>query len=64
MLAIPCLFMVNMYLKDKTSYEKKEGWDKYSKQSYLLFPKIFESHLINFAFYSIMIISIGYFLSV
>ena len=45
------LFATNMYLKDELSYKKKQGWDKYKKDTYLLFPKIFPSDLINYVFY-------------
>jgi len=56
------LFAINIYLKDKLSYEKKRGWDAYSKQSYILLPKIFATLALNFAFYSVILIMMVYFL--
>jgi hypothetical protein len=60
---IACLlFALNMYLKDKLSYEKKKGWEEYKKQSYILLPKIFSTFVLNFVFYSIGIMLIVNFL--
>ena len=49
------LFWTNMYLKDKTSLEKKEGWDKYSKQSYILLPKLLPTWPLNIVLYGIVL---------
>jgi len=49
-------FHMNMYLKEKLSYEKKEGWDTYKKNSYMLLPKIFGSDLLNIVIYWILLI--------
>ena len=54
------LFSINIYLKDKLSYEKKEGWNEYKKNSYILFPKIFPSLILNSVIYGIVLLGIVY----
>ena len=54
------LFSINMYLKDKLSYEKKEGWNEYKKNSYILFPKIFPSLILNTVVYTLIVLVIVY----
>ena len=54
------LFSINMYLKDKLSYEKKEGWNEYKKNSYIVLPKIFPSLILNTAIYTIIVLIIVY----
>jgi hypothetical protein len=49
-----------MYLKDRLSYSKKEGWDTYKKESYMLFPKVFSSLILNTALYGVIILVIVY----
>lgn len=49
-----------MYLKDKLSYEKKEGWNEYKKNSYILFPKIFPSLILNTVVYTLIVLVIVY----
>ena len=56
------LFALNIYLKDSTSYRFKKGWEQYKKQSYILFPKIFSSGLVNIGFYAVIFACIGVFL--
>jgi hypothetical protein len=56
------LFALNMYLKDKTSYELKKGWEQYRQQSYILLPKIFPSFLGNFILYGAILTAIVVFL--
>lgn len=55
------LFTVNMYIKEKTSYEKKEGWDKYKQKSYVFFFKIFPIDEWNTRLYSLLITAFIYF---
>lgn len=45
------LFFSRIYLKE-LSFSKKEGWNKYKSNSYLLLFKIFSSDILNFIFYS------------
>ena len=56
------VFALNIYLKDKLSYEKKTGWEEYKKQSYILLPKLFPTFALNFVFYSIISILVINFL--
>ena len=48
------VFALNIYLKDKLSYEKKKGWEDYRKRSYILLPKIFQTLPLNLVFYGIL----------
>jgi hypothetical protein len=57
------LFAINIYLKDKLSYEKKAGWEQYSRDSYILLPKIFATFLLNAVFYLCLLIALVYFLA-
>lgn len=54
--------MVNMYLKDETSYALKQGWQQYRQDSYMLLPKVFRSGVLNFALYGCGLLALGYFL--
>lgn len=49
-LAVP-VFALNIYLKDKTSYCVKKGWEDYKDQSYIILPKVTQSLKINIALY-------------
>lgn len=49
-----------MYIKDEFSYKSKEGWEEYKNKSYMLLPKIFQSHLVNFVFYAGIAIGVGF----
>ena len=61
---LACVFFaLNIYLKDKLSYEKKKGWEEYRKQSYILLPKIFPTFAVNFVFYASASMSLFYFLA-
>lgn len=55
------LFILNIYVKEEMSYKKKEGWEEYRKQSYIFFPKLFATGILNFAFYASVMIGIIYF---
>lgn len=57
------VFAMNIYLKEKLSYEKKKGWEKYQESSYIILPKVFSSFPLNLVFYSIITIVLFYFLS-
>jgi hypothetical protein len=57
------LFAMNIFVKEECSYKKKQGWDEYSKRSYILFPKIFQTFALNFVFYSVSFIAVFYFLA-
>lgn len=57
------LFALNIYVKEECSFKKKEGWEEYSRQSYILLPKIFPTFLLNFAFYSILSLALVRFLA-
>lgn len=52
------VFLPMIYLKER-SLRRKEGWDKYSKQSSLIFPKILPNDFLNWALYGVMFY-IGY----
>jgi steroid 5-alpha reductase family enzyme len=54
------LFSINMYLKDRFSYQKKEGWATYKEESYILFPKVFPSLILNTALYGVILLVIVY----
>ena len=56
------LFTLNIYLKEEMSYKKKEGWEKYRKQSYVFFPKLLSTDILNFVFYASVLIGTVYFL--
>ena len=47
-------FNMRMYIKD-LSLMKKKGWEKYSKQSYILLPKVFRFDVLNYLFYAALI---------
>ena len=49
-----------MYLKDQLSYQKKEGWATYKEESYMLFPKVFPSFVLNVAMYGVILLVIVY----
>lgn len=57
------LFTLNMYIKEEMSYKKKEGWEEYKKQSYILLPKILSTDILNFVLYLSLMIGIIYFLA-
>jgi hypothetical protein len=57
------LFTLNIYVKEEMSYKKKKGWEEYSRQSYILLPKILSTDLLNFVLYSSVAIAIIYFLA-
>ncbi len=48
------VFALNIYLKDKLSYEKKKGWEEYRKQSYILLPKVLPSLPLNLVLYGVL----------
>ncbi len=51
-------FTKNMLMKEE-SYKKKQGWEEYSKQSYMLLPRFFKgTDIPNYIVYGI-IIAIG-----
>lgn len=50
------VFALNIYLKDKLSYEKKKGWEEYRKKSYILLPKVFQTLPLNLVFYGVLAI--------
>ena len=52
------VFNLNIYLKDVTSLQKKEGWDIYKRRSGRILFKFFENDLIHFSFY-LLVISIS-----
>jgi hypothetical protein len=54
---------MNIYLKEKLSYEKKKGWEKYQESSYIILPKVFSSFPLNLVLYSVITIVLFYFLS-
>jgi steroid 5-alpha reductase family enzyme len=45
------VFSTNIYVKDWNSLCKKEGWDKYEKNTNKVFPRIFKNSYIDNAFY-------------
>jgi hypothetical protein len=57
------LFAMNIYVKEKLSYEKKAGWEDYRKNSYILLPKIFSTLTLNVVFYLCAFIGMVYFLA-
>lgn len=57
------VFTFNIYIKEVASYRKKEGWNEYSKQSYILLPKLLPTAPLNLALYAIVFIPTLYFLS-
>lgn len=45
------LFWMRMDEKDR-SLAKKDGWNQYSKKSFMLLPKFFSSNMLNYMFYA------------
>jgi hypothetical protein len=59
---LACLvFALNVYLKDKLSYERKKGWEDYKKKSYILLPKLLPTLPLNIVLYSIIAIAVWFF---
>lgn len=59
-----CLaFAMNIYLKDKLSYQRKKGWEEYKEKSYILLPKLLPTLPLNFVLYSIIGIALWTFLA-
>ena len=57
------LFVLNMYLKDRTSYRFKEGWEEYKNRSYMLLFKFSMCTFLNVLAYIVAFAGILYFLS-
>ena len=51
-----------MYLKDKTSYRFKKGWEEYKEQSYIFLPKVFSSFIGNVVLYAVIFGAMALFL--
>ena len=49
------MFMPRMLVKD-ASLSRKEGWTRYSNNSWILLPKVYGSKLYSMVFYSILIV--------
>jgi hypothetical protein len=61
---LACLFFaLNIYLKDRTSYRFKQGWEEYRQRSYVLFPKLFSSKWANLLLYVGLLSAVGWFVS-
>ena len=50
------VFFSRIFLKEE-SLRKKEGYDKYGKNSYLLLFKIFSSDVMNYLFYTGLVLA-------
>ena len=48
------VFFIRMCMKD-VSFRKKDGWEAYKKQSYMLFPKVSDSFIATWYFYTLLI---------
>jgi protein-S-isoprenylcysteine O-methyltransferase Ste14 len=53
------VFSLMIYIKER-SFRRKEGWERYSKQSSLILPKIVTNDFINFAIWGALIYA-GYY---
>ncbi len=51
------VFVARIYAKDK-SLKKKEGWSRYSENSYIFLFKFFSVDLLNYLLYSFIVFAI------